>query len=197
MDPHIRNYRFLLEQVPGLTSVIDTLNRNHIKYGIYSGSYVYIATANRVPSDIDVLVADEDIPKIKRIFSACECVDKECCLYLYPYKDRKIEIVSRSVVHIGGAEYNFKLTDLAWRHTREIEEGGFRVRLCNAVDTILLKAILQRGKRQGKFDFSDIEALLEEETIDEEYLEERVREFGSNERLGLILQKYQLGIRPA
>lgn len=192
MNPTIRNYRFLLKAVPGLSSVVEVLNKHHIKYGIYSGSYVYIATASRIPTDVDVLVADADIPKVKALFSDCECLEQECCLYLYPGRERKIEIVSRSVIHIGGAQYHFKLTELAWQHTREIQADGCRVRLCNPVDTILLKAILQRDIAEGKHDFSDIEALLQNEAIDHGYLEERIKEFGFNERLNLVLQKYHL-----
>lgn len=194
MDPSIQHYRSLLQAAPRLREVIETLNQHHIQYGIYSGSYVYIATGERVPRDIDVLVADHDIPKIKGLFPACECVDKECCLFLYPFRDHKIEIVSRSVVQVGGAEYHFKLTDLAWKHTREIRCDDLRVRLCNPVDTILLKATLQRGKTEGKFDFSDIEALLRSESIDRQYLRARVREFGFTDRLLQALRSYQLSV---
>ncbi len=192
MDPHVRNYRSLLETAPQLRSVIEALNSHGIQYGIYSGSYVYIATGERTPRDIDVLVADEDIPKVKGLFPACECIDKECAVFLYPYRDRSIEIVSRSVVQIGGAEYHFKLTDLAWQHTREIRSEEFSVRLCNPVDTIILKATLQRGKQEGKFDLSDIDALVRSEPIDTGYLEARLREYGLTERLLDALQRFQL-----
>lgn len=197
MTTNTENYRFLLEAVPGLMSVVEILNKNHIKYGIYSGSYAYIVSANRVPTDVDVLVADEDIPKVRKLFSASRYIDEKYCLYLYPYEDKRIEIISRSVVKIGDAMYRFKLTELAWQHTREIAEENFRVRLCNPVDTILLKAVLQRGANQGKFDFSDIEAILAKEDIDIGYLAERVREVGMDHRLGVVLQKYHLQERTA
>lgn len=172
--------------------MVETLNRRRIRYGIYFGSYMFIATGRRVLSDIDVLVADEDIPKIKKLFFSCERVERQRCLYLYPGTEKKIEIVSRSVIHIGGAQYRFKLTDLAWRHTREIQVYGCWVRLCNPVDTILFKAILQRNEAQGKYDFSDIEALLEGDAIDAQYLEQRIEESSFNECPGRVLWRYRL-----
>ncbi len=192
MSPNVQNFRRLLNEIGGLSSVVNQLNANHIRYGIYSGSYVYIATGCRLPSDVDILVADADIPKIKQLFASSERVEQSCCLYLYPDNKHQIEIVSRSVVHIGGAQYHFKLTDLAWQHTRAIGGGGCQARLCDSVDTILLKAVLQRSEQQGKHDFSDIEALVATGAIDHTYLRERVREFGFDDRLNKVLQRYHL-----
>lgn len=52
--------------------------------------------------------------------------------------------------------------------------NGLEVRLCNPVDTILLKAIPQREAGEDKHDLEDIGDLIKKVRIDKTYLKKRL-----------------------
>ena len=172
--------------------LIEKLDSARIHYGLYAGAYVAAIALNRVPTDIDFLVADEDFDKLKTIFPNSSIKEDEIGAFLYPNDDHKIEFMSKAVVNIDDSHYEFKLTDLAWENISEIEIDGLKVKALNPADTILLKAMLQRESDKGKHDLEDIEALLKFVKIDKVYLSRRLDECRSDERLLKVLNKYNL-----
>lgn len=180
---------------PLSSDLIKKLESGGIRYGLYAGAYVALITDNRVPTDFDFLVADEDFEKLKTLFPNSQLngdEKKSGGVFLYPSEDRKIEFMSKATVDIEGSHYKFKLTDLAWQNVSEMKINGINTKLCNPVDTILLKAMLQRGADKGKHDLEDIEALLKFVTIDKNYLSQRLVECGSDERLLGVLRRFNL-----
>jgi len=184
-----------LQSIPDLSIVIKKLSDNNIKYGLYAGAYVSLITSNRVPTDVDFVVADEDFDKLKVLFPHAQLKGDEKNaggLFLYPSEDHQIEFMAKATVDMDGSHYNFKMTDLAWNNTSLMEINGINIRLCNPIETILLKAMLQRGADKGKHDLEDIEALLNFVTIDKNYLSKRLLECGQDERLLVVIRKYNL-----
>ena len=55
-------------------------------------------------------------------------------------------------------------------------------------DNILFKAILQRGKTESKFDVEDIRDMVKHEKINVAYLNERMKKYGAEERVLLLLK---------
>lgn len=188
----ISNFKKIIKKIPFLFSVLSKINQNEIRYGLYAGSHVSILTSNRNPTDVDFLVSDQDAQKLKDIFPFAKTSDFGNGLFMYIGKHEEIEFVSFSDISHFASHYSFRLTDLCWRHTNTLKAKDFSVRLLNVVDTLLLKAILQRGKEEGKHDLKDIEALLKYCRIDKNYLLKRLAEVGSDDRLIHLLKKYDL-----
>jgi len=186
------NFSQLLHSVTSLNKIINQLNVSEIRYGVYAGAYVSIITSNRQAKDVDFLVADEDFAKAKSIF--VDSTEKQMAetSFLYPYGNKKIELMTMARYNFRDSHYSFRLTDLAWQHTSVLESEGIRVRLCNPVETILLKAMLQRGVKENKHDLEDIEDLLKVVKVERRYLKERLLEVNADERLFKVLEKFHL-----
>jgi hypothetical protein len=191
MDP-IRNFEHLLQTIPSLAITLVQINKTNIRYGLYAGAYVSVMTSNRPAKDVDFLVADDDIVKAKALFPGCDKKEMGATMFLYPYNEHRIELMSGADYDIADSYYPFRLTQLAWEHTTVLKGKDFKVRLCNPVDTILLKAMLQRGVGQGKHDLEDIEDLLKVVTVDGNYLASRLAELNPDERLQKTLKNLKL-----
>ena len=192
MEQIEQNFNKILDKNPFLKSVLLELNKSGIKYGLYAGSQVSILTSNRVPTDIDFLVADEDMLKLKKIFPFALTKDCGDGLFLYIGRNNEIEFMAQDNIIMAGSNYTVRLTDLCWNNTTLLEGNDFKLRLCNVVDTILLKSILQRGKEKGKHDLEDIEALMNVCAIDKTYLEQRLLEIKGDQRVRDVLKKFNI-----
>ncbi len=192
MNKVAENFNKIIIKLPQLISVLSVLNSTDIKYGLYAGSHVAILSSNRIPTDVDFLVADEDFSKLKILFPFAQFKDSENAKFLYVDENHKIEFMSFADVDINGSHYNFRLSDLVWENSSLLSGDNFKVRILNEVDTILLKAMLQRGKELGKHDLEDIEAILRTKTINKEYLSQRLVEVRQDERLLSVLAKFKL-----
>jgi hypothetical protein len=186
------NFSLLLQSIPSLDQVIGQLNTTQIRYGIYAGAYVSIITSNRPAKDVDFLVADEDFPRVRSIFTDSSEKHIEITTFLYPHGNKKIELMTMARYNHGDSHYSFQLSNLAWQQTSVLESRGVQVRLCNPVETILLKAMLQRGAEENKHDLEDIEDLLKVVEVDKEYLNRRLLEVNSDARLRGVLKKFHL-----
>jgi len=186
------NLEGLFVKIPALKIILKKLNEGGIKYGLYAGAYVSLITSNRVPTDVDLLINDEDFGKLKELFTDGLIIEKDFGLFYYLDVDRKIEFMSKATVKIDSSQYIFRLTEKAWDKTTLIKGNDYEIRLCDPVDTILLKSMLQRGSDQGKSDISDIEALLKVVNIDREYLEKRLTESSADQRVILLLEQFNL-----
>jgi len=74
-DKITENLRVLISKNPDLHEVLTKLNANNIRYGLYAGVHVAILTDNRIPTDIDLLVYDDDIAKLKTLFPNAKVKD--------------------------------------------------------------------------------------------------------------------------
>lgn len=188
------NFREVLNNIPDLKNILEILKTNNIKYGLYAGAFVSILTSYRVPTDVDFLVADTDYLKLTKLFDKSEPKKWSYGDFLSPDQKNKVDFMANATASPdgSGSRYLFRMTDLAWSKTSVINIDGLEVRFCDPVDTILLKAMLQRGGEESKSDIADIEALLKVVSIDKKYLAERLKETGSDERMLLVLRKFGL-----
>jgi hypothetical protein len=186
------NFRKIINRYPQLLSILSKLNSSNIKYGLYAGTHTSILTSNRVPTDVDFLIADEDFVKLKKLFPLAKTKAIYNAEFLWLGENNEIDFMSQANAIIGDSHYLFRLTDLCWDNSELIESDDFEVRVLNKADTILLKAMLQRGKERGKHDLEDIKAITEQYPIDKGYLNKRLKEVNPDERLLSVLRKFDL-----
>lgn len=195
IDRSEQGLRNIIKNVPFFPDVILKLNHNHIRYGIYSGSFVAIASNERETSDVDIVVQDDDVLLVRKLFPFAQSKDIGSGQFMYIGMNNEIELIARSDVRIGEKLYRFRLTPLAWRNTLRLFLDGMQFNVMNPVDTILMKSILQRGQDIGKHDFEDIERLLRTTEIDHKYLRKRLPEINADDRVLKVLQHYNLLIK--
>jgi hypothetical protein len=191
MDP-ILNFEQLLRSIPSLSKTLSQINDANIRYGLYAGAYVSVMTSNRPAKDVDFLVADDDIEKARSLFPGCDKKEMGVTTFLYPFNEHRIDLMSGADYDIADSHYPFRLTQLAWEHATVLKGKDFKVCLCNPIDTILLKVMLQRGMDQGKHDLQDIEDLLKVLTVDRSYFARRLAELNPDERLDKALKNLKL-----
>jgi hypothetical protein len=170
MNQVVENFNKIIIKLPQLISILSELNSTDIKYGLYAGSHVAILTSNRIPTDVDFLVADEDFSKLINLFPLAQVKDSGNTKFLYADKNNKIEFMSFANVDIKDSHYSFRLSDLVWKNSDLLVGDNFKVRILHEVDTILLKAMLQRGEEVGKHDLEDIKAILQAKNKENENL---------------------------
>lgn len=198
VDPQ-SNLRSLLQKNPELNDVFDKLNKNNVRYGLYAGSYVSLFTSNRIPTDIDIMVADEDLKeteslfKVDRILQGKE-VTKEITtdgISFYLYGDL-VEFVARLSIIVNKKVYAVRLTSLVWKNISYIDVNNLKVNILPPEDTIIIKAILRRGREYKKHDLEDIDALAKVIRIDKDYMSKRLHEVGADERVTKVLLKHNV-----
>lgn len=89
----------------------------------------------------------------------------------------------------------FRLTNLAWKHSVRLVIGDLEVSAMNPVDTILMKAFLQRGVELGKHDIQHIEKLLSAVDIDRKYLKASLLEINLSDKVLRLLHNYDLMLK--
>ena len=190
------NLKKLLDKIPNLRSVIETLNKNNIKYGLYAGAHVAVLTSNRESTDVDLLVADEDFDKLKELFPNSVIKGGKSNIsdgiFLYPGGAEKIEFMANANMIEDGKKYPNRLTEAVWNKVVRYEVDGLTFLMLDPVDTVVMKAILQRGKGQGKHDIEDIEAIVNVIDLDKEYLKARLKEVEADKRVFRVLKKFNL-----
>jgi hypothetical protein len=189
-DQITKNVDSLIQQTAHLKGVLDCLEEANIRYGLYAGSHVAVLTNNRPPTDVDFLVHDDDIDKLMDIFPLATSGESGSASFLYVDDDHLIEFMGRANVPKENVIYPFRLTDLAVRHLVTYTAKLGTIKIVNPVDTLLLKAILQRGESQGKHDLEDMQAVLARVAIDEEYLRARMKETKSAELTADIWHRF-------
>jgi hypothetical protein len=180
-DQVIRNIDSLIQRAAPLQGVLGILEETSIRYGLYAGSHVAVLTNNRSPTDVDFLVHDDDIDELKKVLPSARINETESATFLHVGDNNLIEFMARANILKKGAAYPFRLTDLAFRHVDTYDTGLGSIKIVNPVDTLLLKAMLQRGENQGKHDLDDMRSVLSQIEIDREYLNARIKETKTRE----------------
>jgi predicted nucleotidyltransferase len=170
------NLRTLIQKNSVLTYLLPKLSHANIRYGLYAGAHVAVLTNNRVPTDVDLLVHDEDLLKLSELFPFAKTKDLGDGVFLYIGEEDIVEFMGSADVVKDGRTYPFRLTDEAAAKLVKYDVNGLEVKMVDPVDSILLKSLLQRGADQGKHDIEDIEAVLKTVEIDTPYLRKRLEE---------------------
>lgn len=173
------NLETLLTRVPALVGVLKQFETHGIRYGLYAGAHVAVLTGNRVPTDVDIIVHDEDFGALQKAFPDAQSIKEKDGDFLYLGDNKEIECMANAVIEKAGRVFSFRLTDLAVSKLKTYKVGETGINLVDPADTVLLKSILRRGQEENKFDIEDIKAVLATVPIDRDYLHARAVESGA------------------
>ncbi|MEM3407496.1 MAG: hypothetical protein QW806_05810 [Nitrososphaerota archaeon] len=172
----MKNYE--LEDIKSkLLQIKEILKETNIPWVIFAGIAAYCYGSKRKITDIDILVRSVDLEKAKNALKNIKGIDIIADLRII--KNNKIYLFSMNNEMIERIKYR-KLFDI-------------EVPLIPVEDNIILKAILQRSKKEGKHDIEDIKSMVENERIDFKYLKERIKKYQVEEIVLPVLEK--LGIK--
>lgn len=186
------NLRVLLDKVKPLPYVLRKLQDTDISFGIFAGSSVALWTGYRSSTDVDFLVSDKDIYLLKEIFPFAKTTERHDGKFLYIGKNDEIEFVAEAYMENGDHSFPYRLTESAANRIKIHDIDGLKIPIADPVDTIIAKAILRRGKDQGKHDLEDIDQVIKAVKIDKEYLTLRLKETKSTEFTKEIWQKHSI-----
>lgn len=177
-----------------MTHITSAVLRTHgITFALWSGMHASFIGQHRVSQDVDLWVADRDMKKVEGIFHEVPLFVGNNDRRIVRLGDQdEIEIMSHMDIHTSDGVIPLRLTKAAQARIRMHQFGAWRLPCVDPADTILLKAILQRGKDQGKHDIEDIEAIKRNALIDSDYLRFRVHEASAGHRVHALLQSMQL-----
>lgn len=170
--------------------LFETLERHRIRYAIFAGSEVAYLTNSRVPTDLDILVHNDDIAKVAELFEGAELARQQSfpvrssdgeqlvCVadtVIFRYGDFDIDVMANAFFQTAdGKTYPTHLTKLA--KANRMRRDGFW--FANPIDTVIIKSFMRRDAEQNKFDQADAEALQAAGLLDGHYLEKRLHEVG-------------------
>lgn len=161
-----------------LSAIKDRLNQADIRWAIFAGAAAFCYGSKRQVTDVDVLVRCEDLQKAK---AALRDVDIE-----------GFDVVCGFEIKTDQGTYPFFLDDEMIERIKWRKLFGVSVPVISVEDNIVLKAILQRGESQGKYDIEDIWSMIKSEKIDLEYLKRRIRKCQAGNRVKFLLQSLHL-----
>jgi predicted nucleotidyltransferase len=156
--------------------VVDRLSKAGVRWVVFAGAAVYCYGSDREVTDIDVLVEDEHLEKVKAVLADVEDVDVVA--------DLKIQVAGETCLFFMDEEM---VENIKRRKLFDVE-----IPVVPVEDNVIFKAILQRGENEGKHDVEDIEHMASHERMDLEYLEKRIQKYHAGKRVKPLLRS--LGI---
>jgi hypothetical protein len=190
-----QNLQRLIALFPQLRSVLPLLESAGIRYGLYSSAHVVAFSGHRVPSDIDIIISVTDLPKLMELFPQSRTEWSPNGIRVFVGEQDEIEFIASIQVYASGQYFPYVLNDSAYSHVKHCKlDEDLTISLLDPADTVLLKAMLQRGAEQGKHDVEDIEALIMNVELDLKYLHTRIQECRASDRVTSFLS--DLGVLP-
>jgi len=206
MNENVQKY--CLEN-PKIAELFNTLNQNDIRWGIFAGAAASLLTSNRLPTDIDILVHNDDFTKLASLFPDTEIVidmtgttqtsdgktlQYKCNNIGFMVGDIELDISSNLQETVDGNNHILYLTDLAVDNRIAIRAPKTTVYITNPFDTIVIKSIMQRGAEQDKFDFPDSQSIISNCNMVQNYINNRMTEISLTDREIQFLKKAGLKI---
>ncbi|HEX6462170.1 MAG TPA: hypothetical protein VFZ58_02750 [Candidatus Saccharimonadales bacterium] len=197
----------LLTEKPAVKGLLQRMNETQIRWAIFAGSEVAFLTANRTPTDLDIIVHNDDFEKLAVLLPEAKRGSNKAFLVVASDGERLEDIASTLTLTLDSVDIDimshsrFKtsegifptyLTDVACQRRLIFEIAATTVYLAHPFDTILIKAFMRRGQEQGKFDAADAQALTAAVKIEPAYVRARIAETGLNSGARAFLQKLAL-----
>ena len=156
-----------------LSLVRERLDGVGVPWAVFAGAAAYCYGSTREITDIDILVRCEDLEKAQTAISDADT--------------RGIDVGCGSEIETEQGTCRFYFDDEMMGRVQQRYLFGVKVPIISVEDNIIFKAILQRGKDEGKHDLIDVWCMIEHENIDEEYLKDRIQRCQAEERVKPIL----------
>ena len=175
----------------------DRLIRAGVGFGIYSGFHAMMLAGHRQTDDIDIWADErrfEDIcaafpeADVQEAWRGSEGLVVKGIHEGFAINLGGVSILGASVVRLNDEIYPTEFASIrdrvAWH-----DYGWVAAHFVDPVDTLLTKAITQRGVKEGKHDIEDIEAIVRTVPIDVEYLKIRITQTKTTNRVGPLLRR--------
>lgn len=152
-----------------LSAIKARLTKAGVPWVIFAGAAAHCYGSRREITDIDILVRCEDLEKAKAALRDIDTAgfDVGC--------GAEISTPQGICLFFLDAEM---IERIKWKRLYCIS-----VPVMPVEDNIVLKAILQRGKEEGKHDVEDIQAMLKHEKIASAYLKRRIHNCHAEKRV--------------
>jgi predicted nucleotidyltransferase len=177
------------DRFPQLLTVIKKLNEQSIPWMIGGSGCLFLLGNDRSPDDVDMLLANDDHDRADALFrlsSFTYTSDIENVRNSNPFEDHDLQFTSHLQLTIEGKTYLFDYNAAVFEHAIQGSFEGEAVYLLPPEESLLVKALLQRGEDVGKHDVADIEKFMKIYEIDQDYMKKRIGELGAEERVGEI-----------
>lgn len=189
---------------PAITNYFKQLNDTHVRWAIFAGAAVSLLTGNRTPTDVDLIVHDDDFEKVSRLTTDSERkVPLICDLptgdgktlhyrgdeLAFKLDNTELEVMAHATNTVDDKVYNISFTDLAVENRLTVTTPETIVYIANPFNTVAIKAIMQRGPQQNKFDLEDTKALIAKYKFSPSYAAERSKQVGLDGRAVNFLRK--------
>ncbi len=172
---------------PELHRVKAALDGAAIQWGVAAGMAVYLYTGNRRPTDLDLLVRPQDLPRAAGLLGMPAKREQTGWGESAKAAAGRTEIVGSLTVRVGPESYPYFMDEEMAARRRMVALEGLEVPVLAPEDVIALKVVLQRGLEQGKHDLEDVEALRAAMPLDRAYLRRRLQHMGAMDRASPII----------
>jgi hypothetical protein len=194
---------------PALTDYFQELNDSGVRWAIFAGASVSLLTGNRAPTDIDIIVHDDDLEKVialtpqatqKLPFEANMPTSGGETLHYrgdeleFEFDGTEVEVMARATTVVGDSHYDVSFTDLAVQNRLAIVSPQTTIYIAHPFDTIAIKSLMQRGAEQNKFDLEDAKALIASYALPPDYVQARMKEIGLDARACGFLRRAGLEV---
>lgn len=159
-----------------LRDVKEAFEEIGICWAVFAGAASSCYGSKRKVTDIDVLVREADFAEAMSVVADVEGVD----------------VVGDLEIKVNDETCLFFMDDEMTRRVQRRTLLGLDVPIIPVEDNVVFKAILQRGKDEGKHDIEDIECMAKHERLDLEYLKERIRRCHAEKRVNPLLRKLRI-----
>ena len=188
---NIENLKKFIEKFPLFFGVAEKLNANSIDWMIGGSGCLFLLGNERLPDDVDVFLPDEQHDKADKIFGIelfTHTSKSENVRNSNPDGDHSIQLTSHLEFNFD-KHYYFGINDAVKQKRIKFQYEGLDLYLLPVEDVLLIKALLQRGLEENKFDIEDIEKFMKIYRIDPIYLNQRIKELDAESRVGDIFKR--------
>ena len=177
-----------------LQQVAARLDASGLPWCVFAGAAATCYGVQRTITDIDIALHSEDTARILALFPEGQPKPTKHPGE-YGLDFGQVEIWW-GTLFLRGSERLYSVPFDEPMRARVTRQNilGINVPVSAPEDIIVLKAILQRGPEQGKHDLEDIQAIAQTlgNRLDLDYLKERARSCGAQERVAFCLQRLAL-----
>ncbi len=148
-----------------------TLDAQQFTWAVCAGAAAHLYGNRRPIQDVDILVESGKLPDVVRLLQEQQKVvqfDGQRILW------RGIKIFDDLTIRRGREVYPFVFDDAMRSRLRRLPLLGSLVPVLPPEDIVLHKALLGRGIEEGKHDIADASGIARRQTLDHDYIRQRM-----------------------
>ena len=153
------------------------LDGSQMQWAVCAGVAAHLYGDRRPIQDVDILVGSGKLPDVVKLLQQQQKAvqfDGQRILW------RGIKIFHDLTIRRGGTVYPFMLDAAMVQRLRRMSLLGAPVSVLAPEDVIIHKVLMNRGADQGKHDFADATGVVRRQSLDLDYLRERLQLMNAN-----------------